>query len=305
MGRAARQLKLSGVFAAAVTPARSGALEADHSGLLDLMDFLAAGGVDGICLMGSTGEFVNFSFDERQRAVHLASKRSRVPVVAGVAHTSLGGAVRLAGEAVASGADGLLLMPPYFFPYAQEEVEAFYRAFMAEIGSAVPVLLYNIPQFTSPIRIDTARRLLETGLFSGIKDSSGDWAYFEELLAFRRTQDFGLFVGNDRIALRALRGGADGVLSGCASAIPEVLSALYRAHASGDAEAADAVNARLMEFVDRIERFPVPVGIKWAVQLRGQKSGGPAVPLGPETALALEEFSVWFRSWHSHGHRII
>ncbi len=297
MGRAPRQLKLTGVFAAAVTPCRPGTLDADHAGLLDLMDFLADGGVDGICLMGSTGEFVNFSFDDRQRAVHLASKRSRVPIVAGVAHSSLTGALRLAAEAIGAGADGLLLMPPYFFPYAQPEIEAFYRAFMAELGPTVPVLLYNIPQFTSPIRIETAERLLDTGLFAGIKDSSGDWAYFEQLLALRRDREFALFAGNDRIALQALRGGADGVLSGCASAIPEVLSQLCRAHVAGDAALADAVHGRLMEFVNRIERFPVPVGIKRAVQLRRQKSGEPSVPLGPETALALDEFGSWFGAW--------
>ena len=301
MGRGNRILKLSGVYAAAVTPNRAGTLEADHSALLDLMDFLADGGVDGICLMGSTGEFVNYSSDERQRAVHLASKRSRVPVVVGVAHSSLTGALRLAGEAIASGADGLLLMPPYFFPYRQPEIEAFYRAFMAELGPAIPVLLYNIPQFTSPIHIGTAQRLLDTGLFAGIKDSSGDWAYFEQLLALRREREFALFAGNDRIALQALRAGADGVLSGCASAIPELLSRLYRTHAAGNGVEADSAHERLMEFVEQIEQFPVPVGIKRAVQLRGQKSGVPSVPLGPETKLALDSFEPWFREWASRS----
>ena len=76
-----------------------------------------------------------------------------------------------------------------------------------------------------------------------------------------------------------------------------MLSSLYRAAADGDTDQADAVHARLMEFVERIERFPVPAGIKRAVELRGQKSGGPSVPLGPETALAMEEFAAWFRDW--------
>src|SRR5450432_1782430 len=108
MARAARQLKLSGVFAAAVTPNRPGSFDVDYPGLLDLLDFLAEGGVTGVCLMGSTGEFVNYSFDERQRAVYLGSKRTRVPLMAGVGHASLGGALRLAQEAVFAGADALL-----------------------------------------------------------------------------------------------------------------------------------------------------------------------------------------------------
>jgi 4-hydroxy-tetrahydrodipicolinate synthase len=213
MGRAARQIKLAGVFAAAVTPNRPGSLDADFSGLLDLLDFLASGGVDGICLMGSTGEFLNFSFSDRQRLIYLGAKRSRVPLIVGVGHSTLAGALQLADEAIAAGADGLLLMPPYFFTYGQPEIDAFYRQFARETGDAVPIMLYNIPQFTSKIEFATVRRLIDTGLFAGIKDSSGDWSNFEQLLALRRDRPFALFAGHDRIALRALSEGADGVLS--------------------------------------------------------------------------------------------
>jgi 4-hydroxy-tetrahydrodipicolinate synthase len=297
MARAARQLNLSGVFAAAVTPNRPGTLEIDYSGLLDLLDFLAAGAVTGICLMGSTGEFVNHSFDERQRAVYLGSKRTRVPLIAGVGSSTLTGCLRLAQEAVFAGADALLLMPPYFFPYRQPEVEAFYLEFAREAASVVPVMLYNIPQFTSGISFETARRLLDTGLFAGIKDSSGNWPYFEELLALKRQRDFVLFAGNDRIAARALTSGADGVLSGCACAIPELLVALARAAATHDEPLAASLNTSLGEFIDWIEKFPTPVGIKRAVTVRGQKSGSISLPLAPETAGLLDEFAAWFENW--------
>ena len=297
LGREGRKIKLSGVFAAAVTPNRPGTLEVDITGLLDLLDFLAAGGVDGICLMGSTGEFAKYSFSDRQRAVYLGAKRSRVPLMVGVGHTSLTGALQLAEEAIAAGADGLLLMPPYFFPYGQAEIETFYREFAREAESAVPIMLYNIPQFTSGIAVETARRLLETGLFAGIKDSSGDWAYFEQLLAIRRERPFVLFAGNDRIAARALEAGADGVLSGCACAIPELLVALCREAAAGNAAVVESLNGRLTEFIDWIEQFPTPVGIKRAVTERGQKSGDTSLPLGAGTVEKLEAFAAWFREW--------
>jgi 4-hydroxy-tetrahydrodipicolinate synthase len=295
MGRAPRQLKLTGVFAAAVTPHLPGSLDADYSSLLDLLDFLAEGGVDAICLTGSTGEFLNYSFSDRQRMVYLSAKRTRVPLVVGVAHSTLTGALQLADEAIAAGADGLILMPPYFFPYAQPEVEQFYRDFARETGDAVPLILYNIPQFTTGIAPETARRLLDTGVFAGIKDSSGDWNYFSQLLALKRDRPFALFAGHDRIALRALREGADGVLSGCASAIPELLAALYKDRNSPQA---DQHNARLNDFLDWIERFPTPVGIKCALELRGHKSGGFSTPLAPETAHLLNEFAQWFRQWY-------
>jgi len=298
LGREARQLRLSGVFASAVTPNRPGTLEVDYSGLLDLLDFLAEGGVNGICLMGSTGEFANYAFSDRQRAVYLGAKRSRVPLIVGVGHTSLTGALHLAEEAVCAGADGLLLMPPYFFPYGQTEIESFYREFAREAGNAVPVMLYNIPQFTSEIASGTARRLLDTGLFAGIKDSSGDWQYFEQLLAFKRERPFALFAGNDRIAVRALTAGADGVLSGCACAVPELLAALCRAVACGDQMRTKNLNASLTEFIDWVDKFPAPVGIKRAVAIRGQKSGETSTPLAAETSQLLDAFSAWFKGWH-------
>jgi dihydrodipicolinate synthase/N-acetylneuraminate lyase len=305
MARAARQLNLSGVFAAAVTPNRPGTLDADYPGLLDLLDFLAAGGVTGVCLMGSTGEFVNYGFDDRQRAVYLGSKRTRVPLIVGVGHTTLNGCLRLAEEAVFAGADALLLMPPYFFPYPQAEIEAFYREFAREAASVVPVMLYNIPGFTSGIDIETVRRLLDTGRFAGIKDSRGDWAYFEELLALKRERNFVLFVGNDRLAARAIAAGADGALSGCACAIPELLVALVNAAKAGDPERIESLNALLIEFIDRIERFPAPMGIKRAVAIRGQKSGDISVPLADETSQALSGFSAWFRDWWQEVQRSV
>src|SRR5580658_897434 len=119
MARAGRQIELTGVFASAITPHRAGNPEADFSGALDLFDFLAGAGVKGISLFGSTGEFLDYSFPERQRLVYLGIKRSRVPLIAGVSHSTLTGAVQLADEAVSSGADALLLMPPFFYRYAQ------------------------------------------------------------------------------------------------------------------------------------------------------------------------------------------
>jgi dihydrodipicolinate synthase/N-acetylneuraminate lyase len=297
MARAPRQIRLAGVFAAIITPRREGTLEADFSAALELLDFVADAGAAGICMLGSTGEFLNFSFTDRQRLVYLGVKRCRVPLIAGVAHSSFDGAVQLADDAISSGADALLIMPPYFFRYQQPEIEAFLLEFARETGGAVPLLLYNIPQFTSPIGIETVERLAGTGLFAGIKDSSGDWDYFERLLPLRREGAFAVLAGNDRIAARALAAGADGVISGCACAIPEVLVALARAIAAGDARKAAEMDGRLYQFIEQIERFPAPMGIRRAVELRGKKSGPALAPLSPERETELEQFSAWFREW--------
>jgi 4-hydroxy-tetrahydrodipicolinate synthase len=291
MARVTRQLELRGVFASAITPRRKGSQDADFSAALDLLDFLAQGGVQAICVFGPTGEFIDYGFSERQRIVYLGVKRSRVPLIAGVSHSTISGALQLADEAVHAGADGLILMPPYFYPYSQCEIEAFYRQFAREAGDAVPILLHNLPQTTSKLEIDTVRKLLDGGRFAGVKDSSGDWQYFEQLLALKRERPFALFNGADSTAARALREGADGIISASACAVPELLAGLAR---NGSPE---NLNERLMEFVAWVNRFPFPVAIKRAVELRGQKAGSPLNPLSPRNVQVLDEFSKWFEAW--------
>ena len=291
MARAARQLDLAGVFASAITPRRANSPDPDFSGLLDLVDFLAAGGVKGICLFGATGEFLDYSIAERQRMLYLAVKRSRVPLIAGVSHSTLAGSLQLADEAIAAGADGLILMPPIFYPYTQCEIEEFYLQFARETGDAVPILLHNLPQCTSGIETETTRRLLATGRFAGIKDSSGDWQHFSQLLDLKRELSFALMCGADRFAGRALAEGANGAISASACAVPELIVALAK---SPDNE---LLNARLGEFVEWVNRFPFPVAIKRAVELRGQKSAPPLTPLAPATAQLLAEFSTWFKGF--------
>jgi dihydrodipicolinate synthase/N-acetylneuraminate lyase len=288
---------IQGVYVAAVTPHRKEGHEADLGAMLELVDFLSAAHVDGIALMGSTGEFLHLTFPDRIRLVHLAVKRSRVPILVGVAHSTLDGAVELAREGIAAGAAGLLLMPPYFFRYRQEEIREFYLEFAAELDSTARILLYNIPIFTNTISIETAVDLLSSGLFAGIKDSCGDYDYFERLLALRDQKPFTLLVGSDRIFKRARQAGADGIISGVASAVPELLVGLDRAIRGNRTQEIERLDAHLQEFLNWLEKFPTPVGVKTAAAERGLKVGPLATPLSPASCRLLEEFREWFRGW--------
>jgi dihydrodipicolinate synthase/N-acetylneuraminate lyase len=288
--------RIEGVNVAAITP-RDKQGDADLGATLEAIDFLCGHGVRGIALLGSTGEFASLGFDERQRLMYLAVKRSRVPVLAGVAHTTLDGAVALGREACSAGAAGLLLMPPYFFRYDQDDIREFYLQFAAQMGRGVSIYLYNIPFFTSELEAGTALELLSSGLFAGIKDSSGGFEYFEKLKALRETTPFTLLIGNDMVFARARSAGADGVVSGCASAVPELLLALDRAIAAGDTARVATLSARLDEFIAWIHRFPTPVGVRAAASFRGLKVGAMSVPLPPAKAKLLEEFREWFQGW--------
>jgi 4-hydroxy-tetrahydrodipicolinate synthase len=288
---------ISGVFVAAVTPHRQGdGYEADVGALLEMLDFLAAAGVNGVALLGSTGEFLHLTFDERVRMVQLAVKRSRVPVLAGVGHSTLDGAVALGREAMSAGAAGLLLMPPYFFRYSQDDIQEFYLQFAVAVGPA-RIFLYNVPFFTNEIAIQTAASLLATGNFSGIKDSSGEYGYFERLLALSKDRAFTILVGNDRIYARARQAGAHGVVSGVACAVPELLVALNRAIDKKLNDEVKQLDARLQEFIAWHDRFPTPVAIKAAVRERGLKVGPFAIPLARQSEKCLAEFREWFKSW--------
>jgi 4-hydroxy-tetrahydrodipicolinate synthase len=287
---------ITGVYVAAVTPQRKGG-EADVAAMLELVDFLAAAGVNGIALLGSTGEFLHLAFDDRVRLVQLAVKRSRVPVLVGVGHSTIEGAIALGRDAVSSGAAGLLLMPPYFFRYSQEDIHEFYVQFAAAVGASVRIFLYNIPYFTNEIAIETATALLSTGQFAGIKDSSGQYGYFERLVAVSRDKPFTLLVGNDRIYTRARQAGAQGIVSGVACVVPELLVGLDRAIQKNLATDIERLDARLKEFIAWHDRFPTPVAIKTAAVERGLKVGPLAAPLAPAGLKRLEEFREWFKAW--------
>jgi len=290
-------MALSGVIAAAATPHGRRGDEPDIGATLELIDFLSNAGVTGIALLGSTGEFVNLNAEDRVRLVYLAVKRSRVPVLAGVSHSTLDGALALGREASAAGAEGLLLMPPFFFRYRQPEIREFYLRFAAEMAHGAPVYLYNIPAFTSEIAAETAVQLLASGHFAGIKDSSGDWHNFEALNRHKAEHPYTLLVGHDSLFVRARQAGADGIVSGVACAAPELLLGLERAITQHDEPEVERLNARLNEFLERIEAFPTPVAIKAALAARGLKTGPPPVPLARETQAALDEFREWFRGW--------
>ncbi len=286
-----------GVWAAAVTPHRREGYEADFASTLELVDRLSQAGVDGVVLLGATGEFLNIKLDDRQRLVHLAVKRSRVPIIAGVSHSTLDAAVQLADAAVDSGVAGVLLMPPYFYRYGDAELLEFYRVFAVAVGGALPILLYHIPAFTNAISPAVARELLTSGDFAGIKDSSGDPTYMDQLAALRRENKFSLLCGNDRLILHARHAGCDGIVSGVACAVPELILALNRAIDTGDSNAIQTLENHLLEFTDWLDRFPVPVGISAAAEARGIKVGPTALPLTSDQFDLLEEFKSWFKNW--------
>ena len=290
-------MNFGGMYVAAITPFREVGYEADLGATLELVDYLCAAGVSGIALLGSTGEFLHLNLEHREHLVRMAVKRSRAPVLAGVTHSTLDGTVMLAEQAGHAGAAAVLVMPPYFFPYPQSEVREFYLRVAGRIAGAVPIFLYNIPFFTTPITFETASELLRTGRFAGIKDSSGDFDQFLKFKALRESTPFTFLAGNDVIFTRARSSGADGGISGVGCAVPELMVGLDRAIQKGDEKETERLENRLQEFIGWVNRFPAPIAIKAATAARGLKVGPPALPLSPDKQRELNEFSTWLKQW--------
>ena len=288
---------IQGVYAAAVTPRRLGTQDINLGAMWDLIDYLVSQGAQGIVLLGSTGEFVHVGTAERMRLMGLASKRSRVPIVFNCSHSSFDGVIELAQAADASGAAGVLVMPPYFFPYTQEQIADFYRQVAETADLECPLLLYNIPQFTSGIDFQTASMLLRDGVAQGIKDSSGDLPYFQRLQNARQQNPFCLMLGNDALVVPARTGGCEGVISGVACAIPELLIALDRAVTGGVTEVTTRLEVRLRQFIEQIDKLPTPMGVKEATAARGLKLGPHSLSCEGALQRELCAFRDWFIGW--------
>jgi 4-hydroxy-tetrahydrodipicolinate synthase len=289
---------VEGIFAAAITPRRSTGHEVDLALLFEVIDFLCAKKVDGIALFGATGEYIHFGLEERVRVAQLVVKRSRAPLIVNVSHSNLDGAVMLAEEAASAGAAGVLLMPPHFFRYSQMEVREFFLQFAKTLQAEIPIYLYNVPFFTNEIAPETACQLLGTGEFMGIKDSSGREDYFAALMGEKEKTSFiRVILGNDSLFTHGRSNGADAVISGVCCGLPELMLALNRAIVEANTEKRGQLQARLMEYIGWLDLFPVPIGVRETVAMRGMKIGPQAIPFSPAAARAMDEFREWFKGW--------
>ncbi len=294
-------MKLEGIFAACVTPWVAGKKQhgdrVDETALWRHLEMLLAAGIHGLCVAGSTGEFPRLDRGEYERLVRATVEiaGNRVPVLAGVGHASLEGSLERTRQAAQAGAHAALAPPPFYFSYGQGEILAFYERLAEE--AELPLLLYNIPPFASPIEPATAAQLLEQERFVGIKDSGEGLETLQTLAKARQGRPFSLLCGFDRMLKRALEMGADGAISGLAACAPEALMAIYGAARAGDVAGLERAQGQLAELIVRLEEFPAPVGIRLALEARGVPVGHHAVPLSQEMEAAARKFALWFEQW--------
>jgi 4-hydroxy-tetrahydrodipicolinate synthase len=269
-----RVIEFQGVYASAITP-RGKKGEVDYGAAFELIDYLFKGGVNGIVLFGAEGEYPAFTTDERCRLVYLSVKRSRVPILACAGAATLDVSVSLAREAYDAGAEAVLVPPPHFFRYDQDDLRAFYCQFAGEVPHDLKLLLYNVPGSASPIADETAAELLASGRFAGIVQPEGAGSLPPERV----------LAGDESLGTAA-------VVSAAACAVPELVAAVHRAGPE-----ASRLRASLEELLAWAARFPNPSVWKVATGMRGLKTGALAAALSARKQRDLDAFREWFAGW--------
>jgi 4-hydroxy-tetrahydrodipicolinate synthase len=268
-----------GVLTALVTPLRDGAV--DERALEALVETQIAAGIDGLVPCGSTGESATLSHAEHRRVVEVvvAAARGRVPVVAGTGSNSTSEAIELTRHAKEAGADGALLISPYYNRPMQDGIFAHYEAIARE--TAFPLVVYNIPARTaSNILPATLARLAELEQVVGVKESSGNLAQVSEVIA-RCPEDFAVLSGDDVLTLPILALGGKGVISTTANVAPSEMAGLVRAFRAGDLERARDAHYRLLPLFDVLFCETNPIPVKAALALTGQIGEEIRLPLTP------------------------
>src|SRR3989442_9152268 len=290
--------ELSGVLPALVSPLHKDGT-ADEAGIKRLVEHVIAGGVNGLLPLGSTGE--GASLGERTRGKILRcvveAAAGRVPVICGVAQPHLDAARAEIASASRLGASAALVAPPFYYPTDQATVLAYYRRLAAE--SKVPVLLYNIPQFTKVITEPaTVAELAREGTIAGIKDSSRDFEYFENVcVATRDVPRFRIFTGSDTMLLASLVMGGAGTICGAANIAPAWVVRIHADYVQGNWDAARAHQDALVELVMAVRGGVFPAAIKAALHLQGICEPWPAPPVAAYDDGATARLRERLESW--------
>jgi dihydrodipicolinate synthase/N-acetylneuraminate lyase len=263
-------MNYQGIIPPIVTPL-SGRDTLDTEGLERLVERLVAGGVNGLFILGTTGEGPSLSYQLRREMVSQTCRivRNRVPVLVGITDTSFVESLALARHGETSGAAAVVLAPPYYLPEAQPELIEYLEHLVPELP--LPLFLYNMPALTKvTIEPDTVRRAMDHQQIIGLKDSSGQMIYFHQIIGLlSHRPDWTLLVGPEELLADAVFAGGHGGICGGANLFPELYVALYEAARVHQTERVRALHAQVMRISNSLYR----VGRHSSAIIKGIKCG--------------------------------
>jgi 4-hydroxy-tetrahydrodipicolinate synthase len=276
-------MSFHGVFPYLVSPvAANGHVKTDV--LSRLADDLVRAGVHGLTPLGSTGEFAYLTTAQRTAVVlaTIEAAGKRVPVVAGVASTSIADAVEQATTYQRFGADGILAICEAYFPLKDAQIEAYFRAIADAVD--IPVVLYTNPNFQrADLTLDVIARLSEHPRIRYIKDASTNTGRLLSIIN-RCGEKLSVFSASAHIPAAVMLIGGVGWMAGPACIVPRQSVALYEFCVARKWDEALALQRRLWRINEAFARFNLAACIKAGLQIQGYDVGDPVPPQAPLTA---------------------
>jgi 4-hydroxy-tetrahydrodipicolinate synthase len=239
---------LRGIVPPMITPLRNrDAL--DYAGLERLVEHIIAGGVQGLFILGTSGEGPGLSYRLRREVIQQTCRiaRGRLPVLVGITDTSFTESVCMAHAAAEAGAQAVVTAGPFYLPAAQPELIDYIERLTKELP--LPLFIYNMPQLTK-VRFEpeTLRQLTHLEKIIGLKDSSADLVYFDKLVELKRERpDWSVLVGPEHLLMETLLRGGDGGVNGGANFYPSLFVDLYRAVNANDRAKAEELQRQLLQ----------------------------------------------------------
>jgi len=270
-----------GSMPALVTPFKDGAV--DEDAYRKLIDWVIESGQHGLVPVGTTGESPTLSHDEHRKVVEIciAEARGRVPVIAGAGSNNTREAVELARHAEKAGADGVLIVTPYYNKPNQEGLYQHFKAIDAAIG--IPIVIYNIPpRSVIDMSVDTMKRCYELKNVVGVKDATGNIGRIS-LQRQAMGPDFIQMSGDDITALSCMAAGAHGCISVVANVAPKPTADLMEACFAGKYDEALKIQDRLVPLHAATFLEAGVTGAKTGLSLLGRVSEEVRLPLVPST----------------------
>ncbi len=284
-----------GSIVALITPFKDGAV--DEETLRQLVEFQIENGTDGIVACGSTGEASTLDYDEHMKVIDVVIQQTnkRVPVIAGTGSNSTSEAIELTQKAKNLGADGVLLVTPYYNKPSQEGLYLHYKAIADAV--AIPQVLYNVPGRTGiNMQPATVARLADHPEIVAIKEATGSLQQASEVLELCGDK-LDVISGDDYITFPIMACGGTGVISVVANIMPREVAALVDAFFEGNMAEARRLHLYLLNISNAmfIETNPVPV--KAAVALMGKCRPDLRLPLAPLSDVSHATLSTVMRSY--------
>jgi 4-hydroxy-tetrahydrodipicolinate synthase len=270
-------MRFEGAFTALVTPFRDGSV--DEKALAALVEAQIEGGIDGLVPCGTTGESVSLDADEHERVVAVVAQAAagRVPVVAGASTNSTRKSIELARRSKSAGADGLLLVCPYYNRPTQAGLEAHVRTILDAVP--LPGMLYNVPaRCAVDMEVDTIARLAQHELVVALKEASGNILKAQDVVAACGDR-LTVLSGDDVLTVGMAAVGGRGVVSVLSNLCPGPVSKVAAACLDGDFARARAQQQKLLPAIRAMFVETNPGPIKAVLAARGL--------IGPEMRLPM------------------